>query len=363
MQDHASNSNDGSSNSNDGSRRHRLLAVSVAVIAVVLILGWAGYWWFHARYFQSTDDAYVGGNVTVISPRISGYVSKICVKDNAFVHAGDPLVILDPADYDARRRAADAHVEATKATLARLNAQTQLTEADIAEAKAERSASQAVLTFASQNAARYKTLASTSAGTVQAAQQAHSHRAQAQAQFQAAASVLLSRKRQLTVIAAQLVEARAALAQAEAQATVASLDASYTVIRAPVDGYVGDRSGHVGTFVGAGTELMSLVPARGLWVDANFKEDQLARMHPGQRVDVVADVEPGAKITGHVASLSPASGSVFSLIPAQNATGNFTKIVQRVPVRVALDGPFASVGLLRPGLSVTATVDTRKAER
>ena len=335
----------------------------VLIVAVMLALAWFGNWWFHGRYFQSTDDAYVGGNVAVISPRVPGYVSKVCVTDNAHVHAGDPLVVLDPADYDARRRAAAARVQAANAALARLDAQIQLTRAEIAEARAERQASQAVLIFAGQNAARYAHLASTAAGTVQAAQQAISRRVQAQAQYQAATSALLARRRQLTVIAAQIAEAHASLAQAQAEAAVADLDATYTVIRAPVDGYVGDRSAHVGTFVTAGAELMSLVPARGLWVDANFKEDQLARMRPGQPVNIVADVEPGRKITGRVVSLSPASGSVFSLIPAQNATGNFTKIVQRVPVRIALDGAFAAVGLLRPGLSVTATVDTQKTQR
>ncbi|MEW9572266.1 HlyD family efflux transporter periplasmic adaptor subunit [Rhodanobacter sp. Si-c] len=344
-------------------RRRKRFVVPGLMLVAALMLAWIGYWWFHGRYFQSTDDAYVGGNVTVISPRVSGYVSKICVKDNAYVHAGDALVELDPADFAARRRAADAKVDAAKAALERLDAQVQLTHADIAEATAEQQASQATLTFAAQDAARYAQLASSSAGTVQAAQQARSRHAQAEAQFHAAASALLARQRQLAVVEAQVVEARAILSQARAEAHEAALDAGYTVIRAPIDGYVGDRSAHVGTFVGAGTQLMSLVPARGLWVDANFKEDQLARMRRGQAVSIVADVDSGEKISGHVVSLSPASGSVFSLIPAQNATGNFTKIVQRVPVRIALDGRFADVGVLRPGLSVTATVDTQVQER
>jgi len=344
-------------------RRRKRFVVPGLMLVAALVLAWIGYWWLHGRYFQSTDDAYVGGNVTVISPRVSGYVSKICVKDNVYVHAGDALVELDPADFAARRRAADAKVDAAKAALGRLDAQVQLTHADIAEATAEQQASRATLTFAEQDAARYAQLASSSAGTMQAAQQAHSRHAQAEAKFRAAASGLLARQRQLAVVEAQIAEARATLSQARAEAHEAALDASYTVIRAPIDGYVGDRSAHVGTFVGAGSQLMSLVPSRGLWVDANFKEDQLARMRRGQAVSIVADVDPGKKISGHVVSLSPASGSVFSLIPAQNATGNFTKIVQRVPVRIALDGRFADVGVLRPGLSVTATVDTQARVR
>lgn len=347
------------SESSGTSGRRKRLVVPGLILVIMLVLAWTGDWWFHGRYFQSTDDAYVGGDVTVISPRVSGYVSKIFVKDNACVHAGDPLVELDPANFDARRDAASARVAAAQATLVRLDAQIQLARADIGEAMAEQQASRAALTFAGQDAARYAELARSTAGTVQAAQQARSRHDQAEAQYQAAASALQARQRQLAVVQAQIVEARAGLAQAQAEASEAVLDAGYTVIRAPVDGYIGDRSAHVGTFVSAGTQLVSLVPARGLWVDANFKEDQLGRMRRGQAVAIVADVDPGRKITGHVVSLSPASGSVFSLIPAQNATGNFTKIVQRVSVRIALDGKFASVGVLRPGLSVTATVDTR----
>lgn len=343
--------------------RHKRLAVPGLVLVAVLVLAWAAYWWFHGRYFQSTDDAYVGGNITVISSRVSGYVSKVVVRDNAYVHAGDPLVELDPADFEARRNAASARVQAAKAVLARLQAQTQLAQAKIAQARAEKLARLATLTFTEHDAVRYTRLARSSAGTVQAEQQARSSHARAEAQFRAAISALQARQRQLAVIGAQITEARAALLQAQAELHAASLDVSYTVIRAPIDGYVGDRSAHVGTFVHAGAQLMSLVPARGLWVDANFKEDQLARMRDGQAVDIVADVDPDEKITGHVASLSPASGSVFSLIPAQNATGNFTKIVQRVPVRIALDGKYASVGVLRPGLSVTVTVDTQARRR
>lgn len=345
------------------SAQRKRLVMPGLILVVSLVLVWVGYWWSHERYFQSTDDAYVGGNVTVISPRVSGYISKICVKDNAYVHTGDALVELDSAGFDARRRAADAKVEAAKAALGRLDAQVQLAEADIAEATAGQQARQAELTFAAQDAARYEQLASSSAGTMQAAQQARSRHAQAEAQLRAAASALQARQRQLAVVRAQVVEDRATLSQARAEAYEAELDASYTVIRAPVDGYIGDRSAHVGTFVDAGTQLMSLVPARGLWVDANFKEDQLARMRLGQAVTIVADVDPDEKIGGYVLSLAPASGSVFSLIPAQNATGNFTKIVQRVPVRIALNGRFAGVGVLRPGLSVTATVDTRTQAR
>ena len=328
------------------------------VLFVVLILIWTGYWWMRGRFYESTDDAYVGGNVTAISSRVPGHVIRICVQDNAHVHAGEPLVELDPADFDTRLKAAQARVEAAQATIGRLQAQYSLAESNITQAQAQQRTRQAALAFAKQNAERYARLARTQAGTLQAAQSTASQRKQAQARYQAAVAALEANRRQLAVIKAETREATATLTQAKAKRHEASLDVSYTVIRAPADGYVGNRSADAGTFVAPGTQLMSFVPAKGLWVDANFKEDQVGRMRPGQPVSIIADVNTGLEVTGHVTSLSPATGAVFSVIPAQNATGNFTKIVQRVPVRVVLDGPFATVGALRPGLSVTVTVDT-----
>lgn len=346
-----------------GSSRRRLLLWIGLALVILAVLASTAYWWLSGRFYEGTDDAYVGGNVTVISPRVSGYIAKLCVQDNAYVHAGEPLIKLDPADFDARRTAAKARIDAAQATIGRLQAQYALAQATIAQAQAEQKAKRAALSFAEQDAQRFSRLAVTQAGTLQAAQSATAQRKQADAQYQAATAAFKASQRQLAVIQAQTREATAEMHQAEAQWHEASLDVGYTVIRAPVDGYVGNRSANVGTFVAAGSQLMSLVPVSGLWVDANFKEDQLGRMRVGQATRIVADVNTGLKITGHVASLSPATGAVFSVIPAQNATGNFTKIVQRVPVRIALDGPFADVGALRPGLSVTVTVDTHRLGR
>ena len=159
------------------------------------------------------------------------------------------------------------------------------------------------------------------------------------------------------------MQANAALTQAKAERDIAQLNVSYTELRAPVDGVVGNRRARVGSFAAAGTQLLAVVPAQGLWVDANFKEDQLARMHEGQPVEIRADVMPGRVFHGHLASLAPATGAQFSVLPPENATGNFTKIVQRVPVRVVLDPKDALLGVLRPGLSVVADVDTRDADR
>lgn len=326
---------------------------------VVLASVWPTYWWLHGRFYQSTDDAYVRGNVTRIAPRVSGYITRVCVRDNSYVHAGDPLVKLDPAYLNAHLSETRARVEAAQAAVDRLQAQYSLFQADIAQAGAELRVRQAAWTYAKQQANRYKQLARTQAGSVQSSEAAVSQQAQSKARFRASEATLEAHRRQLTVVKAQLREAKAALFEAQAKSAMAMLDVSYTIIRAPVDGYVGNRSANVGTFVSAGTQLMSLVPARGLWVEANFKEDQVAHMSRGQPVSITADVNSNLRIMGHVDSLSPATGAVFSIIPAQNATGNFTKIVQRVPVRIVLDGPFDRVGILRPGLSVTAIVNTR----
>lgn len=343
-----------------GSSRHRPLLWIGLLAAMLAILASAAYWWLSVRFYESTDDAFVGGNVTVISPRVSGYIAKLYAQDNAYVHAGEPLIGLDPAEFDVRRAEAKARIEAAQAAIGRLKAQHALARAAMLRAQAEQQAKLAALSFAEQDEQRFFHLAATQAGTLQAAQAATAKQKEAHAQYRAASAAVMASRRQLAVIQAQAREAAAALEEAKAQWHAASLDVSYAVIRAPVDGYIGNRSANVGSFVAAGSQLMSLVPANGLWVDANFKEDQLSRIRAGQPVRISADIDTDLKITGHVTSLAPATGAVFSVIPAQNATGNFTKIVQRVPVRVALDKAFANLGILRPGLSVAVTVDTRR---
>lgn len=195
--------------------------------------------------------------------------------------------------------------------------------------------------------------------SVQSAQQVEATWKTALADRAHADAGLLAARQQLAVIGTQREQALAALAQTEADRQQAQLNIGYTELRAPVDGYVGNRRAKVGAYAAAGSQLISVVPAHGLWVDANFKEDQLARMQVGQAVRVTADILPGRTFQGHVESIAPATGAQFSVLPAENATGNFTKIVQRVPVRVRLSGSDAEFGALRPGLSVLAEVDTR----
>jgi len=337
----------------------RLLSAAAGLAALVGVAVYAGRYWTVGQYIETTDDAYVGGDVTDLAPQVSGLIAQVAVTDNEAVRAGDLLVRIDDRPFRIVVDKARAAVADEQASLANLAAARTLQMALIGEAQADCASARAQTVLARENQDRYARLAISQAGTLQDAQTSDAGLQQAVAAGNKAQSALAAAEAQLAVIEAERAQAQAALAGATADLAAAQLNLSYTEIRAPFDGVVGNRSAHMGGYASAGAQLVSLVPARGLWVDANFKEDQLAEMQPGDRVTITADVLPGAKITGEVASLAPASGAVFSILPAENATGNFTKIVQRVPVRILLDGSAGALGLLRPGLSVTAAVDTR----
>jgi membrane fusion protein (multidrug efflux system) len=250
---------------------------------------------------------------------------------------------------------------ARRASLDGLRAQTILQQSTIRQQEADLVSKTAQMNFTQQDAERYRSLALTAAGSRQDAQRTASLEQQARASVLAAAASLEAARQQLKVLEADTAEADANLAQAQADRQTAQLNLGYTEIRAPIAGFVGNRAAQVGAYVNAGAYLLSVSPSQGLWVDANFKEDQLTRMTDGDTASVVADVLPGHVFHGHVASLAPGTGAVFSVIPAENATGNFTKIVQRVPVRVVLDAGDPALRMLRPGLSTTTRVDTRVA--
>jgi membrane fusion protein (multidrug efflux system) len=341
-------------------RSLRQLALAGAVPLVTLIAAWYGHhWWTVGRFIETTDDAYVGGDITVIAPKVAGFISAVAVADNQAVHAGDLLLKLDDRDYRAALDRATAAVAAQRAALANLDATRRLQQAMVAQANAEIAAADAEVARSEFDLVRYRRLANNEFASMQRLQQADADHKQAVAATDKARATLAAAERQLAVIDTQKQEVQAALAEALAGREIAELNLSYTEIRAPIDGTVGDRSARVGAFATVGANLMSLVPARGLWIDANFKESQVAAMRPGQSVSVEADVLPGEVFSGHVKSLAPGTGAVFSVIPPENATGNFTKIVQRVPVRIALDDGDATLGALRPGLSTTVSVDTR----
>ena len=340
--------------------RWRRAALFVVAGACLLAAGVFGHdWWRNGRFIETTDDAYVGGDVTAISPHVSGFVSEILVADNAHVAAGQLLARIDPRDYQAAADRAAATVAAATASLQSLRAQRIVQIAAVRQSTAELAAKTARASFATLDGARYAALSVTRAGSVQDAQRARTAEQEAQAAQASSEAALAAARAQTDVLDAQTRQGAATIAQGEADRRRAWLDLGYTEIRAPAEGFVANRAVRAGAFVGAGTYLLSVVPAGGLWVDANFKEDQLAAMKPGQAATLVADAAPGRVFHGRVQSLAAGTGAIFAVIPPENATGNFTRIVQRVPVRIALDAADARLGELRPGLSVTVRVDTR----
>lgn len=340
--------------------RLRRLSLPILASVALALFAWYGlHWWTTARFIEKTDDAYIGGDVTVIGPKVAGYIDQVLVTDNQRVKAGDVLIRLDSRDYRAHLAKAEGAVEAEEALLANLDATEQLQHAVIGQARAGIDAAGAETARSRNDNARYRKLVGSNAVSVESAQRADATFKTAQALSSKAQAQWLAAQRQLAVIDTQKQQARAALIQARAERDLAQLNVDYTELRAPIDGVIGNRRARVGAYAQAGSQQLSVVPASGLWVDANFKEDQLSHMVPGQRVIIHADVLAGQTFHGHLDSLAPASGSQFSVLPPENATGNFTKIVQRVPVRILLDPADGVLGHLRPGLSVTAEVDTR----
>ena len=337
----------------------RLALIGLGCALTLAASGYGTYWWTVDRFFQSTDDAYVGGDVTPISPHIAGFVADVAVKDNELVHAGQLLVRLDDRDVRAAADHAEAVLEQRTAALAGLRGKHELQQSIIRQASADLDAKAAHADFARVDAERYRTLALSNYGSRQDAERTFAVDQQARASVTSAQAALTAAKQQLDVLDAEIAEASAAVAQARADLDTARLNLGYAEIRSPIDGYIGNRAAQVGAYVSQGAHLLTVVPAHGLWVDANFKEDQLARMKAGQPASVVADTLPGHVFHGHLSSLAPATGAVFSVIPPENATGNFTKIVQRVAVRIVLDDGDANLWRIRPGLSTFATIDTR----
>jgi membrane fusion protein, multidrug efflux system len=342
------------------SAKHAAIALGAILIGAGML--WYGHdYWTIGRFIESTDDAYVGGDVTVMAPKVSGFIADVAVTDNQSVHPGDLLIKLDDRDYRAALARTEALVAAQQATLANLDATRRLQEAVIREARAGIAAADAETIRTRADQVRFETLSRSAAASVQSFQKAEADYKQAAAGGEKARATLDAAEQQVAVIETQKLQTRAALDAALADRDTARLNLGYTELRAPFDGVVGNRSARTGAFAAAGAQLIAVVPARGLWVDANFKENQLAKMHAGEAATIYADVLPDVTFHGHVASLSPATGAQFSVLPPENATGNFTKIVQRVPVRIVLDGDASALGLLRPGLSVTARVDVRGA--
>lgn len=335
-------------------------AIGLALSLGVAVAGHYGYdYWTTGRYLEATDDAYVKADSTIVAPKVSGYIANVLVGDNEKVRAGQPLAKIDDRDFKAALDQARADVAAGEASVRNIDAQLELQQPIIAQSTADVAAADANLKFAQEERARYDDLMKSGSGTIQRAQQTDAALRASTAQLQHAKSGLLAAQRKVDVLTTQRAQATAQLDRARAVAQQAALNLSYTEITAPVDGTVGARSLRVGQYVQAGTQLMAVVPLDAVYVVANFKETQLTHMRPGQPVELRVDSFRNQPLRGHIDSLSPASGLEFALLPPDNATGNFTKIVQRVPVKIVLDD-HELTGLLRPGMSAVPTVDTKQ---
>jgi len=341
-------------------------AVRRAALAFAAALGVAGatvyghYYVTAGRYLETSDDAYVKADSTIIAPKVSGYIAEVLVADNEPVQSGQVLARIDDRDFRTALKQAQADVAASEAAVKNLNAQIELQEPLIQQQAAEVGATEANLKFAQQERARYDDLMKSGAGTIQRAQQTDAALRSQTAQLQQGKAGLIAANKRIEVLSTQRAQALAQLDRARALEQQAALNVSYTKITAPVDGTVGARTLRVGQYVQAGTQLMAVVPLNAVYVVANFKETQLTHLRNGQPVDLRVDSFHATKLKGHVDSLSPASGLEFALLPPDNATGNFTKIVQRVPVKIVLDDQSLS-GLLRPGMSAEPTVNTKSA--
>jgi membrane fusion protein, multidrug efflux system len=334
-------------------RRHPV-AVALGLLCLLLALP-AGYlYWDYTSYFETTDDAYIAARQFAIAPEVSGYITAVPVTDNEHVNAGQVIARIDDRPYRAALDQAEAQVAAAKANIENADAQIGVQQAQIAADQAQVDKAQAALVFAQQQAARYQYLAHTIAGTVQNAQQYTSQLHQQQATLDDAQATLKLAQRQVEALKAQRASAVASLAQAKAQREQAQLNLGYTVVKADQPGRVVQLSAAVGQYAQPGTNLTMFVPD-DIWIWANFKETQLDHMRPGQPVTIDIDAYPERTIRGHVASVQPGSGTAFSLLPAQNATGNWVKIVQRVPVKVVMDNPPTDVAL-GPGMSTEISV-------
>jgi membrane fusion protein (multidrug efflux system) len=334
-------------------RRHPFLT-TVGAVALLLAVG-AGYvYWDYSSHFETTDDAFIAARQFAIAPKVGGYVTNVPVTDNQHVEVGQLIAQIDQRDYRAALDQADAQVASSRANVQDLKAKIEIQYAQIVQAQAQLEQARAALKFSEEQASRYDSLAKTGAGTVQNAQQYTSSLDQQRATVKTSEAAVTSAQRQIPSLDAQVVGAEASVKQAEAQRDQAKLNLGYTAITADQPGRVVQLTAGVGEYAAAGTDLSMFVPDE-LWVVANFKENQLDRMRPGQPLTLRIDAYPERKIRGHVASVQPGSGTAFSLLPAQNATGNYVKITQRVPVKVVLDEVPTDV-TLGPGMSVEPTV-------
>ncbi|WP_342235895.1 HlyD family secretion protein [Inquilinus sp. OTU3971] len=332
----------------------KMLGLLLCLGAVVVVT--AGWAWARSIGETSTDNAYIRGDVTSLAPKVAGYVTAVDVEDNQAVRTGDVLFRIDDRDYRARLAQAVANVAAAQARLANVDAETQHQQAVIRQAEAQGRSAMAELNRATREANRRRELIRGSAVSQAQVDESDAAKSKAEADVSAASATVDAQQQQIAVLATQRDAAVAAVAQAQAARDLAQIDLNHTVVRAPVDGVIGNRQVRVGRLVAPGSALLDIVPVDDVWVVANFKETQLEHIRPGQPVRITIDGYPDEALEGVVDSFAPGSGSAFSLLPTDNATGNFVRVVQRVPVKIRFAGnPLP--GRLVPGLSARVEVD------
>jgi membrane fusion protein, multidrug efflux system len=336
-----------------GFTRNPIVLILGALMLTAAMIAAYIYWDF-SSHFETTDDAFIAARQFSVAPKVSGYIVAVPVTDNEHVAAGGVIAQIDDRDYRNALEQAEGQVAAANASIQNIDAQLAVQQAQIEQAQTQVAKAAAALTYAEQEATRYQTLASRGAGTVQQAQQTASTLRQDQASLDNAKAALTAAQRQIESLQAQRANAQASLTQAQAQRDQAQLNLSYTTVTAAQAGRVVNLTASVGEFAQAGTSLAMFVPDN-IWVTANFKETQLDAMRPGDPVTMRIDAYPDRDIRGHVASVQPGSGTAFSLLPAENATGNYVKIVQRVPVKIVIDDSPTDVAL-GPGMSVVPSV-------
>jgi len=340
----------------------RRVLLLVAILVVVAILAWLIHYETRGKYFEGTDDAYIQADAVTVSPKISGYVEQVYVIDNQDVKAGQPLVRIDPRDYKAATAQYQAQIDVAKANADNVRATIREQQAMIEQARAQAAAADSDARFAASQVERYTPLAASGAETREKLTTLRNQATQAANTAAAQRAALDSAERRIGSLEAQVRQAQATGEAAQAQLAAADVNLGSTIVRASVDGRIGDKGVRVGQFVQSGTRMLSVVPLSAIYISANYKETQIGLMRPGQPATIDVDALPGVNLRGHVESVSPGTGAQFSLLPPQNATGNFTKIVQRVPVRIAIDAGPEARRVLVPGLSVTVSVDTFAAK-
>ncbi|HTT04140.1 MAG TPA: HlyD family secretion protein [Steroidobacteraceae bacterium] len=335
----------------------------LGALALAVAIGVAVHWWVYGRFIESTDDAYLRADVVTVAPRVGGYVQALYVQENQKVAAGQPLLRIDARNYQAALSQQSADLDARRAGIDFADNQIRQQQALVAQNRAQLAGAEANAKFASEQEQRYRMLRDQGVETEERYEQVLNQRDQAQASLQAANAAVRVAERQLATMQSSLSQSRAQLQAAQAMVNTAKLNLDDTLLRASVAGRVGDDTARLGEYVEPGTRLMSIVPVRQVYAVANFKETQIRRMRIGQSATVRVDALGDRLIDARVESFSPGTGAQFALLPPENATGNFIKIVQRVPVRLQLLPPADLVDRLLPGLSVTVSVDTRADAR